>query len=112
MKSRRSWLIGLALGAALSFGAPSAHAQTWKGGPRLISYQGLLLNNGQKVTGQHVINIDIYNANAPLPLYSEPHTVNLTAADDGVFNINIGDQNAGTNELPEGTLKFDEPYWI
>src|SRR6266498_1956984 len=56
MKSRRSWLIGLALGAVLSFGAPSAYGQvsghegngdpkvlnTWNGGPRMFSYQGLV----------------------------------------------------------------------
>ncbi|MDP4288245.1 MAG: hypothetical protein Q8922_09940, partial [Bacteroidota bacterium] len=62
MKSRRSWLMGLALGVALSFGAPSLYAQG--SGPRLISYQGLMVNptTQQKMTGTHTVTVNYWNA--------------------------------------------------
>ncbi|HWF43337.1 MAG TPA: hypothetical protein VG537_01720, partial [Candidatus Kapabacteria bacterium] len=67
MTSRRSWLIGLALGAALSFGAPSVYAQTpgVSGVPRNISYQGLVLENGVPTNANHTITISYYTAGSP-----------------------------------------------
>lgn len=107
MKSRRSWLIGLALGAALSFGAPAAHAQ----GPRLFSYQGLMLDGTKHpvADGAHTVLVEIYDASANGALvYQEQQTPQFTG---GVFDLIIGSQEATTHQLPL-SVDFTKPYWL
>ncbi len=105
MKSRRSWLIGLALGAALSFGAPSVQAQV----PRLISYQGLMVDSksGAHVGGQHIVEVKYYDASsAGTLLLDEMHPSILFT--DGVFNLFLGSPGSG---FPAG-MTFNQPYWM
>src|ERR1044071_4659121 len=108
MKSRRSWLIGLALGAVLSFGAVNAQAQ----GPRLFSYQGLVLDKNTNFPvpdGAHSVAITLYDAAASgTVIYSETQTVTFFK---GVFDLAIGATNTPTNQLP-ANVDFSKPYWI
>ena len=87
MTSRRSWLLGLALGAALSFGSPSAYAQV----PRSISYQGLVLNGITPLSGSHSIVINYYDGAILLGSETFP-TVTFV---NGVFNIILGSALGG-----------------
>ncbi|MDP4232875.1 MAG: hypothetical protein Q8913_05890 [Bacteroidota bacterium] len=113
MKSRRSWLMGLALGVALSFGAPSLYAQTsvLGSGPRLISYQGLMVNtaDGQAVTGQHVVKVDYYDASSAGNLLGSEtfKSVTFTA---GVFDLTLG-SGFVPPQFP-ASMRFNAPYWI
>jgi len=101
MTSRRSILLGLVLGAFLGiFGLNTVYAQV----PRSISYQGLLLKNGQPVTGPVTLDVSIKNA-AGTVLY--PETIQTTAT-NGIFNVLIGG-NAGNLPL---AMKFDEQYYL
>ncbi|MBS1904815.1 MAG: hypothetical protein JSS75_14000, partial [Bacteroidetes bacterium] len=100
MTSRRSNLLGVVLGAFLSIAAlGTANAQV----PRSISYQGLLIKNGQPVNAQANLKINIYNAAGTL-LYTESY--NQVQVNNGVFNVNIGASKALEN------LKFDEQYFL
>jgi len=103
MTSRRSILLGLALSALLGvFGLNSVYAQV----PRSISYQGLLVKNGQPVTGTVNLQVSIYDAAGITPLYQE--SMNAVPVTNGIFNVLLGG-NSGT--LPQ-SLKFDELYLL
>ncbi len=73
--------------------------------PREISVQGILLSNGQPVSGPHVLKLNLYDA---LPggtlLYSDIESVTL---DNGVYSVFLGNQIA----LPD-SLTFDRPYYL
>src|ERR1700679_563666 len=103
MKSRRSWLIGLALGAALFFGTPSAKAQTV---PRGITYQGLLLQNQVPFTG--TVQLDFYFTDlANTSIFHQTSTgVQVT---DGIFNVILGDPSITPGGFPN-TMLFNEQY--
>ena len=74
MKSRRSWLIGLALGAALFFGTPSAKAQV-NTVPRTITYQGLLEQGSPAVpvNGNVTLEFQFFDGSGN-KLFDEVHT--------------------------------------
>ena len=105
MKSRRSWLIGLALGAALFFGTPRAQAQiTFGGVPNGFSYQGLVTSNGQPIAnGTHTFEYFIFNGGTQV-YHQAAHPVTTT---DGIFNDVIG--GAGVfNNVPG--ITFNAQY--
>ncbi len=84
MKSRRSWLMGLALGAALFFGTPSAKALP--GVPGAFTYQGLLAENGLPLTGTQSLTFTVSLADqSGTVLYTE--TLNGQPVVDGIFNL-------------------------
>jgi hypothetical protein len=105
MKSRRSWLIGLALGAALFFGTPSAKAQTV---PRGITYQGLLLQNGAPFSGSVSMNFVITDL-ANNTLFQQASTGVVVT--DGVFNVVLGDPSIFPAGIPN-TVLFDRQYQL
>jgi hypothetical protein len=105
MTSRRSWLLGLALGAAITVGSmQDAQAQA----PRTFTYQGLLkTSTGTLVSGQHTITVNFYtDENATTPIASLPHQ-NVDVV-DGIFNIAVGEAAGG---LPPA-LTFNQQYFI
>ena len=85
MKSLRSWLIGIAIGATLFFSAPSAKAQTpISGVPRTITYQGLLLQGGVPYSG--LVQLDFYFSDSVgVPLYHQ--TLSGVVVDNGIFDV-------------------------
>ena len=92
MTSRRSWLLGLALGAALSVGAHDAVASV----PRHISYQGLITDNaGKGLNGKHEVHINYYTAGNSTPIFSQDTSVDFT---NGIFNMELG--GASGSEVP------------
>ncbi len=100
--SHRSWLMGLACGTALFFGSPSAKAQV----PGAFTYQGLLAENGQTLTGTQNITFTISFADqGKNVLYTE--TLQNQPVVDGVFNLLIGGQS-----FPFTGLTFNEPYFM
>ncbi len=89
------------LAVVIFFIAPVLQAQT----PRSFSYQGLLITNGEPVSGEHSITVTIYDGpDATSGIYSEEHVTTLS---HGVFNIILG----GEHPIPS-YLKFDKQYWI
>ncbi len=101
MTSRRSILLGMALGAFLGLATlNTAYAQV----PRSISYQGLLMKDGKPVDGKADLKINIYDA-AGHTLYTESY--NQVQLNQGVFNVQLGT----ANPLP-GSLKFDQQYFM
>jgi hypothetical protein len=95
-------MLGLVLGAFLSvFGFNSVYAQV----PRNISYQGLLVKNGNPVNTPVNINVTIYDA-AGTVLYQESETG--VPVVNGLFTILIG----GKQAILPPSLKFDEQYYL
>ena len=104
MKSLRSWLIGIAIGATLFFGAPSAKAQG--GVPRAFTYQGLLLQNGVPFTGNVTLDFVISDL-AGNALFRQVSSGVMMS--DGIFNVILGDPSITPGGLPE-SMTFNEQY--
>jgi len=101
MKSRRSWLMGLALGAALFFGTPSAQADV----PGGFTYQGLLEENGLPLPdGTVTLTITLIDQSTSSPIYTE--TIPSVAVSGGIFNVVIG---GATAPFPAG-VTFNSQY--
>lgn len=108
MKSRRSWLLGLALGAALSLGmgSQSANAQY---AVRQVSYQALVKDNGgQLLSGTHTFDIDYFLAGGGSPVFSERQSGIVVA--DGIVNLLLGNGAPG-NQFP-ASMPFNVNYWV
>jgi hypothetical protein len=100
MTSRRSWLLGLALGAAVTVGSiHDVHAQ---GVPRSFTYQGQLLENGQPVTGNHTITVALYKSSGPA-IFTQSFT--QTIGQDGIFNLTL-------SGFDPNTVDFNEQYFL
>ena len=96
--------------------APLASAQTWSGGPRLFSYQGVIANvNGEPLMGSHNVLVELYtSSNGVSMIYSEAQSdIHFT---NGVFDLVIGDRFNGSGSDPAGQLPesvdFNQPYWL
>ncbi|RKZ28709.1 hypothetical protein DRQ26_00540 [bacterium] len=74
--------------------------------PRLISYQGRLLNaSGDTLTGTHTISFSLYDVSSGgSPLWTESHTVTLQA---GVYDVMLG----SSTPFPS-TVDFSKQYWL
>src|SRR5665213_2758405 len=98
MKSRRSWLVGLALGAALFFGTPSAKASV----PNGISYQGVLTENGSAATSN--VQMDFFFADTAAGSLTLFHQTiqSVTIGPGGIFNVVLGPFPA--------TMDFNQQY--
>jgi hypothetical protein len=85
-----------------------AVAQMSNGGPRLFSYQGLVVDkNGNPMSGHHTVMVGLWEALSGGGLvYQETHTDVVFT--NGVFDLNVG---AGATQLPNA-VTFDRPYWI
>src|SRR5665213_2465514 len=96
MKIKVRHVIALALVALV---ASSANAQV----PRYISYQGVALNGGAKITGQNKVTIHLYgSAGGAASLFDfTMDTVNFD--NNGVFGIMIG---------PLPTIDFSQPLFM
>ncbi|MEO6938834.1 MAG: hypothetical protein ABI444_01640, partial [Candidatus Kapaibacterium sp.] len=104
MSSRRSWLMGLALGAFISIqGLPAANAQS--GVPRFISYQGQLTDGTKPVEGLHSFKVTYYDASGAT-LYSETFTNH--SVKNGTFGLMLGSGGPG---FP-ASMSFNEQYFI
>jgi hypothetical protein len=102
MTSRRSWLLGLALGAAITAGSmQDAMAQV----PRSFTYQGQLLENNQPMNGTATIKLNFYTAGGTTAIHSETHRDILVV--NGIFNLEVGEPGG----FPP-TLTFDQQYII
>src|ERR1035437_8117130 len=100
MKSRRSWLVGLALGAALFFGTPSAKAQV----PNGITYQGVLEINNQPYSGPPIPMQFIFSDKLGNVLFTQNDPgVTFDPAHPGVFNKILG-------PFPLATMDFNKQY--
>ncbi|HEX5317073.1 MAG TPA: hypothetical protein VFX22_10525, partial [Candidatus Kapabacteria bacterium] len=97
MKSLRSWLIGIALGATLFLGTPSAKAQS----PNGISYQGVLTENGSPYTGPPISMQFIFSDKSGNILFNQmdPGVV----VTNGIFNTVLG-------PFPLNVMDFNEQY--
>ena len=109
MKSRRSWLMGLALGAALFFGTPSANAQFRNSGvPGAFTYQGLIEDGNSPLIGSQTADFTITFYDKPVGgtvLYNE--TLQAQPVNDGIFNLLIGGPGS-----PFTGLNFNEQYFM
>jgi hypothetical protein len=100
----------LSLVVAIIVLSHAALAQTWNGGPRLFSYQGVMLNQttGRAISGMHDVLVELYTK-AGTAIYQE--TQSNISFFNGTFDLVIGDRYQATNELPE-VITFAEPYWV
>jgi hypothetical protein len=73
--------------------------------PRVISYQGQLLENGKQVDGTYNFDVAIYSSGGSTPIFIESFTGIVIS--DGVFNLLIG-----SNEPVPPSMMFDEQYFI
>src|SRR5665213_268306 len=122
MKSRRSWLVGLALGAALFFGTPSAKASV----PRGVTYQGVLEQNGQPFNGTIAMEFDIEDQAGNILFTLNDPSVLVT---QGIFNetlktfpatmdfnsqyslvVKVTDPTSGNITTLPATLLWSAPY--
>lgn len=109
MKTNLSRIFGCVTFVALVLGAAGARAQG--GIPRLISYQGFMLDENQKpLSGQHFVQVDYYDASSAGTLLGTEQfkSVSFTS---GVFDLRLGSQFPPTNEFP-ASFHFDLPIWI
>jgi hypothetical protein len=97
MKSFRSWLVGLAMGAALFFSTPSAKAQM----PNGISYQGVLTENGNAYNGPPVAMQFIFSNKAGTTLFVQTDVAVVVT--NGIFNEVLG-------PFPLNIMDFNEQY--
>ncbi len=105
MKSRRSWLVGLALGAALFFGTPSAKAQV----PRGITYQGLLEMNGSPYNNTTPgVQLDFTFADSTGTTVLYQSTISGVPVFNGIFNV-VLPGGVGGPEFPS-TMNFNQQY--
>ena len=102
MKSRRSWLVGLALGAALFFGTPSAKAQV----PRGITYQGLLEQNGQPFNGSVQLDFTFADSAGTTQIFSS--TIPGVQVTNGIFNVVLPGGPTGA-KFP-ASMNFNQQY--
>lgn len=111
MKSRRSWLMGLALGAALFFGTPSAQAQFYNSGvPGAFTYQGLLADNGIPLTGVQNVTFTVSLTDSKqTTLWTE--TLQDQQVVNGIFNLLLG-APANPFVTPSDSLTFNEQYFM
>lgn len=89
--------------------AAAVSAQTWSGGPRVFSYQGVLLEKtGVPLSGTHTFLVELYDgASVGAAFYQESHTDGVT---NGTFDLVIGSASP-TYGLPE-SITFDRPCWM
>ena len=75
--------------------------------PEIISYQGVLSDNGGiLLTGHHDLTVRIYNQQTGgSPIWSENHT--NTPVSNGVFNLQLGSVTAFND-----SVDFSVPYWL
>ena len=107
MKSLRSWLISIAIGATPFGGAQTVKAQTQMSGvPRAITYQGLLVQGEAPYIG--VVQLDFYfSDSAGATSFHETHTGVLVT--DGFFNVLLGDPSITPGGFPK-SMTFNEQY--
>ena len=96
--------MGLALGAALFFGTPSAKAQ---GVPRGFTYQGLLAEGTTPFTGSVSLVITITDQSQVTQLYQE--TLQNVTVTDGIFNVIVG--GTGSTAFPL-SMDFNQQYFM
>jgi hypothetical protein len=93
--------MGLALGAALFFGTPSAQADV----PGGFTYQGLLEENGLPLPdGTVTLTITLIDQSTSSPIYTE--TIPSVTVAGGIFNVVIG---GATAPFPAG-VTFNSQY--
>jgi hypothetical protein len=105
-------LCSLAVLTTLLFQSLTARSQTYdvkilSSTPRLISYQGILSQNGKPAAdGNYSIRVVLYaDANGAESIWSDKFNSTLS---NGVFNIMLG---SGATSLPSSTT-LDRPLWI
>ena len=104
MTSRRSWLLGLALGALLSVqGVQNVQAQ---GVPRTITYQGVLVDGLTPVNGLKTIKITYKDALGTTLLTETFQNVQVI---NGIFNLSLG--SISPTGFP-ASMDFNQQYFI
>lgn len=74
--------------------------------PRNVSYQGVIINEGQPATGVFKVTVNYYTSTSNTPLFSETFTG--VQVNNGVFDLILGSSSGG---FP-ASMTFAEPYFI
>jgi hypothetical protein len=74
--------------------------------PRMISYQGIVTQNGTAVTGEYPVTVKLYaDPDGKETVWQGTYTTHL---ENGMFNLMLG---SGENPLPAND-KLDKPLWV